>query len=244
VLSDSQIPHVFIIDRDLTPERIAQYRVIILPSVCPVRKSEIAALKTFVENGGTLLVSGYDKGSFTNVSDITNNGSAEVKIGKGRILTSGKALGMYNYEPQYYNQTTWTFKLDPVKSQKTIDMVRQAADNKFPLQATGLPFGVLVEGYQEKSGKNRAFIHLANLTGFANEVGKPIAKEVPDTVFQALNNDFEFTINGSYARAVASSPDFAGEEALKAVKSGNGQTKVIMSGKLLTAYTLITLYPN
>ena len=57
MLSDAHIQHDVILDLDLEPETLRKYRLVILPSVECLSARQVAALETYVREGGALLVS-------------------------------------------------------------------------------------------------------------------------------------------------------------------------------------------
>ena len=57
VLVDNHIPYGFITDADLTNEKLSAYGVICLPNLMCLSDAQIAIIKKYVENGGSLLAS-------------------------------------------------------------------------------------------------------------------------------------------------------------------------------------------
>ena len=56
-LSDAHLQHDAILDLDLTPERLAQYRLVILPSVECLSAAQVKAIESYVRKGGSVLIS-------------------------------------------------------------------------------------------------------------------------------------------------------------------------------------------
>ncbi len=57
-LGDHHLPYEVILDIALTPERLAPYRLVILPHTTSLSDQELATLKTYVKEGGTVLATG------------------------------------------------------------------------------------------------------------------------------------------------------------------------------------------
>lgn len=57
-LSDAHIQHDFLLDQDITPEKLGRYRMIILPSVECMSPSQVAAIEAYVAGGGQLFCTG------------------------------------------------------------------------------------------------------------------------------------------------------------------------------------------
>jgi hypothetical protein len=55
VLMENHIPHDFILDDQLSKERLLKYKLVILPNVRCMSEKEITLLKEYVRNGGNLL---------------------------------------------------------------------------------------------------------------------------------------------------------------------------------------------
>ena len=55
IMMENHIPHDFILDDQLTPERLQKYTLIILPNVRCMSDRETALLKDYVRNGGNLI---------------------------------------------------------------------------------------------------------------------------------------------------------------------------------------------
>jgi hypothetical protein len=58
MLSDEQIPHVALIDDDLTGEQLASFAAVILPEVPMLGDAQVEAISRFVRNGGGLVLFG------------------------------------------------------------------------------------------------------------------------------------------------------------------------------------------
>lgn len=56
--ADQQIPFDHLIETDFTPARLADYDVLVLPNIEFMSDDELAAVKVFVENGGSLILIG------------------------------------------------------------------------------------------------------------------------------------------------------------------------------------------
>ncbi len=52
---ENHIPHDFILDDQLSKEKLAQYKLLILPNVRCMSGREIELIRSYVSNGGTLL---------------------------------------------------------------------------------------------------------------------------------------------------------------------------------------------
>lgn len=57
MLSDAHLQHDVILDLDLTPKRLAQYRLVILPGVECLSAARVKAIEDYVRKGGTVLIS-------------------------------------------------------------------------------------------------------------------------------------------------------------------------------------------
>ncbi|HEU4901764.1 MAG TPA: alpha-amylase family protein, partial [Flavisolibacter sp.] len=55
VLMENHIPHDFILDDQISKERLAKYKLVILPNIRCMSEKEIAVLKTYVRDGGNLM---------------------------------------------------------------------------------------------------------------------------------------------------------------------------------------------
>jgi hypothetical protein len=58
MLSDEQIPHVALIDEDLTEERLATFAAVVLPEVPMMSDAQVDAISRFVRKGGGLVIFG------------------------------------------------------------------------------------------------------------------------------------------------------------------------------------------
>ncbi|MCD6165853.1 hypothetical protein J7K19_03985, partial [bacterium] len=58
MLSDEQIPHLALIDGDLTEERLTAFAAVILPEVPMLSEKQVEAISRFVWNGGGLVIFG------------------------------------------------------------------------------------------------------------------------------------------------------------------------------------------
>ncbi len=57
-LDDLHIPYRVILDRDLTPERLADYRLLVLPGVSAMSEREQTVIEAFIRSGGNVLATG------------------------------------------------------------------------------------------------------------------------------------------------------------------------------------------
>lgn len=57
-LTDAHLLHDIVLDRDLAPDRLAKYRLVLLPSVSCLSEAQMDALRTYVRKGGRILVTG------------------------------------------------------------------------------------------------------------------------------------------------------------------------------------------
>ena len=58
VMTDAHIQHDILLEADVRPERLSRYKLVILPSIACTSAAQDAALRDYVADGGTLLVSG------------------------------------------------------------------------------------------------------------------------------------------------------------------------------------------
>ncbi len=58
MLSDEQIPHVALIDEDLSEERLAAFAAVVLPEVPMMSEKQVEAISRFVQKGGGLVIFG------------------------------------------------------------------------------------------------------------------------------------------------------------------------------------------
>jgi len=99
-----------------------------------------------------------------------------------------------------------------------------------------LPAGVYASLWRE--GDGTVAIHLFNATGVRNVPGETITIDAPRPPFPPLEKDIVFTVPEG-RRAVAVSPDFAGERDLAARPNADGTLTVVLPSNLLRAYVLI-----
>lgn len=61
-LADQQIPFDHIIETDTDPQRLAQYKVILLPNIVFISDAQVQAFQGFIDQGGTIIVIGETGG--------------------------------------------------------------------------------------------------------------------------------------------------------------------------------------
>ncbi len=79
IMTDVHMQHDVLLEADVRPERLARYKLVVLPSVACTSAVQAAALRQYVERGGTLLVSG-------NTSLQDENGTFRKTFGLAGLL--------------------------------------------------------------------------------------------------------------------------------------------------------------
>jgi len=108
-MTDAHIPHVFVVKHDLQPEKLKKYKALILASAESLSQQELSAIKEYVKNGGTLIVSGavatvdnnylsYQTDHLSQVTGVTNwspkpeiTGSLTITLDNTTATLAGKA---------------------------------------------------------------------------------------------------------------------------------------------------------
>lgn len=241
-LEAMHVPYEFIVDEFVTAERLAKYRAVFLAASQCLSDAEVAALRAYVENGGTVQMSvrageldeqGQPRADwpFAGLSDA---------VGRGRIICDPGFGGARRAMPE----------LTPVRAYKPLGF-DPSATARDALQAklrrvlgrgdwlVKAPEKVHVMPWREADGTR--VVHFLNSTGAPEPVpGEVPSKTTPEMAFPPPDEDLVVTFPAEGAKtAVATSPDFAGERPLSVAETANGRLSFVLPRGLLKVYTLV-----
>lgn len=111
-LMHAHVPHDIVTTPHVTPEVLAHYRLLVIPSAVALSVGHLDAIVGFVEAGGTVLLSGPDLGHYDAAGDLRDDPELLVRLaidpkatgwvqsdrGKGRIYFNAKRTGR-----EYFN---------------------------------------------------------------------------------------------------------------------------------------------
>lgn len=248
------IPYEIIGEFSLDEKSLAKYKVLFVGSAYCLDDKGIAAIRAFAAAGGLVRLSGLagacdeigekravwpfaDVFGFEPKVDPKDLRLEERPFGKGRFVYSYAARGVPFCQPE--STSPYPFKYDPdvVAERKFWDEVAAWAAPAMGWRVDA-PEQVYTSLWREKDGT--LVIHFLNATGVHNVPWENLTSEAPNPAFPALAKDIVFTLpKGSGSAAVATSPDFAGEKPLAAVRQTDGSLTVTLPNELLKAYVLI-----
>ena len=248
------IPYEIISEVSLDAKSLSKFKVLFVGAAHCLTDSQVAAVREFAENGGTVRLSTLagtcdeigerrakwpfaDVFGFEPRIDKNSNVLFERKCGKGKMIYSPAPRGEPFCVGSLNVGRTYDYAADPAAEAEFRAEVESWAGAHSWWQVSA-PDKVYTSVWREKSGA--IAIHFLNTTGVNNKTGEVVTNKSPVPAFPQLKDDIVFAIPASGAvRATATSPEFAGERELKVERVFDSKVCVTVPKDIFRTYLFV-----
>ena len=257
-LIDHHIQHTFILDDALLNQDLSRFRVLLAPGMDCLSDEQVAKLKQYVSNGGTLYITG-DAGQLTSYGEprqvwafadvlgkdaLTKAGKTDIveaNFGKGRIVYCAKKYGINDFCSSFTIGNTYKFTPDAKLTSLNEKILRQIIGNKLSFEAVIMPQKVLASVYNElRNGKKLTMIHLLNATGVKAVNGDILP--LPNPTWENIKEDMSFEISlPSISESYYATPDSPGHKLVRVEKVSDGRYRIVVPRGTVEKYGIVYL---
>ena len=161
----------------------------------------------------------------------------EKAYGKGRFVFSSRLEAERFWAREVSPPNEWKFNPDP-KGQQAFRAAMSQFVGKAAYWRTDAPERVFTSIWRQKDGT--IVVHFLNAAGANLKPGEKMVPESPEPAFPRIGQDITFTLpDAAKARAMASSPEFAGGRELAATPNADGSATIVLPASLFRAYTIV-----
>ena len=232
-LDTMHVPYEFISDQRLESRNLGKFKALLVGEAQCLSDAEIAAIKAFADNGGKVrtTVRAGTRDELGALRPQPAFGSHPNFI----VTEETRAAPFEQWET--WNTCTWEFDPDKTAEEsfkrELLDWCGSARTWKIDA-----PEKVFTGVWREKSGEH--VVHFLNAMGVNMKPGDKVVAEAPDPAFPAIEADMSITAPASVGtKAIAVSPDFAGEVELSLQANGDGTVTAVLPKERLAVYTLV-----
>jgi hypothetical protein len=257
-LIDKHIQHTFVLDDALLNQDLSRFRVLLAPGIDCLSDEQITKIKHYVNNGGTLFITG-DAGTLTSYGEprpawafadilgsdaLTKAQSTDIvkaNFGKGKVVYCAKRYGINDFCNSFTLGRTYQFTPDEKQTAVHEKILRQVIGNELSFEAVSIPQKVLTSVYNEtRDGKKMTLVHLLNATGVKVKNGDVLP--VPNYKWDMINTDMNFEISlPSINDAYYATPDSPGHKPVRIEKVSDGRYRVIVPKGTVDKYGIVYL---
>lgn len=258
-LSERHVQHTFILDDALTVGiDLSKYRVLLAPGMDCISSEQEELLTRFVDNGGTLFLTGEagtldpygdvrTSRAFSNILtddkllEATQTDFVTTPHGKGRIVYASEKHAINEYAESIRNtRMVYTFSPDPTITSINEKILSDViGETKF--RAISIPAKVLATVYRDME-TNVTMVHLLNATGVKAKYGD--ALPIPNPTWTPIEEDISFEISlPTLSKAYYTSPDSDGHKTVNVKKTGENSFKITVPQRTIEKYGIVYLQP-
>ncbi len=257
-LIDQHIQHTFVLDDALLNQDLSRFRVLLAPGIDCLSDEQVAKLKQYVSNGGTLFITG-DAGKLTSYGEprptwafaeilgndaLTKSQNTDVvegNFGKGRVVYCAKRYGINDFCNSFTMGDTYKFTSEEKLTALHEKVIRQAIGNSLSFEAVSMPQKVITSVYNElRDGKKMTMVHLLNATGVKVKNGDTLP--LPNPTWEEIKDDMSFEIAlPSISESYYATPDSPGHKAVRVEKISEGRYKVVVPKGTVDKYGIVYL---
>lgn len=254
--TERHIQHTFILDDALLNQDLSRFRVLLAPGMDCVSDEQVARIKQYVSNGGTLYITG-EAGQLTAYgeprtvwafADILGNDALtkagntdiiEAKLGRGRVVYCAKQYGLNDFCNSFTIENTFKFAPDAKLTALNEKILRQVIGNKLSFEAIAIPAKVLTSVYNEiRNGKTLTLVHFLNATGVKAKNGDILP--LPDPSWEEIKEDMSFEISlPSIRESYYATPDSPGHKPVRAEKINDGLYRIVVPKGTVEKYGIV-----
>ncbi len=259
LLVENHIQHTFILDDALLNQDLSRFRILMAPGMDCISDRQLAKLGEFIENGGTLYITG-DAGQFTSygelreiwafarffkkkqLQDLAKSDFTESDFGKGRIIYSPERYGLNDYCKSFTVENTYIFNPDTNLTIAHEKLLQKVLGPQLSFKAIAIPEKVIVSVYNEmRNGKRLTLVHLLNVTGVEVKNGDLLPLDNP--TWKEIQTEMSFEILlPSISEFYYASPDSPGHKTIISEKTGEGKYKITIPAGTVEKYGIVYLY--
>jgi len=256
LLTENHIQHTFILDDALLNQDISRFRVLLAPGMDCLSDEQVAKLREFVENGGTLYITG-DAGKLTSYGEPRENFAfaglfkknqleesdyTESGFGKGRIIYSPERYGLNDFCKFYTIENTYMFNPDTNITITHKKLLQKVLGPQSSFKAIAIPEKVIVSVYNEmRNEKKLTLVHLLNATGVEVKNGDLLPLNNP--TWNEIQTEMSFEILlPAISELYYTSPDSPGHKTITSEKTGEGKYKITIPAGTVERYGIVYLY--
>ena len=249
------VPYAMVSDRQITAKDLDGFKVLFVGSSNCLSDGEIAAIRDFARNGGTVYLSAL-AGTCNEIGIVRpawafgdlfgfrpSFGGDEVKgdvaCGRGRMVYTSLQKGNPFFAKEVHPPAKSTFDPDPVAERAFAEELK-ALTRDAAYWRVKAPDKVYTMLWRERDGAT--VVHFLNATGCDLPAGTVSGFDAPKSAFPPFDEDIVFTVPfGGVKRVEAFSPEFTGARALPFKVQGSGRTTVRIPKDAFKAYMLVRI---
>jgi hypothetical protein len=259
LLAENHIQHTFILDDALLNQDLSRFRVLLAPGMDCISGKQLAKLTEFIENGGTLYITG-DAGQFTSYGEPRETGAfagffknnlmdnipdtdfVEAGFGKGGVVYSPKRYGLNDFCKSSTIGNTYTFNPDTNLTALHEALINKVVGSQLSFEAVMIPEKVLTSVYSEqRDGRNLTLVHLLNATGV--EVKNNDVLPLKNQDWKEIQTEMSFEISlPSITELYYTSPDSPGHIPLRSEKVDIARYKITIPEGTVDNYGIVYIY--